>query len=139
MYYPVPDRWNAQRPLPSIGLGNIPAPYHLRPVLACSQLGPELFKEARTLARSSGDRISEFQAHEYLAMMEIERGRHQAAREHSAALIELGDRLREGSERPFAHALYALCDYAIADDAKMNCPVSRALSAVPIELDASLD
>jgi hypothetical protein len=33
----------------------------------------ELFREARTLARSSGDRISEFQAHEYLAMMEIER------------------------------------------------------------------
>ena len=28
---------------------------------------------------------------------------------------------------------------AIADDAKMNCPVSKALSAVPMELDASLD
>ena len=29
----------------------------------------ELFKEARTLARSSGDRISEFQANEYLAIV----------------------------------------------------------------------
>ena len=76
----------------------------------------ELFKEARTLARSSGDRISEFQAQEYLAMMEIERGRPQAARAHCAALIELGERLREGSERPFAYALDALCEYAIADD-----------------------
>ena len=27
---------------------------------------------------------------------------------------------------------------AIADDAKLNCPVSRALSAVPIELEARL-
>ncbi|NZA26445.1 OsmC family protein [Luteimonas sp. SJ-92] len=28
---------------------------------------------------------------------------------------------------------------AIADDAKQNCPVSKALSAVPIELDAELE
>lgn len=28
---------------------------------------------------------------------------------------------------------------AIAEDAKHNCPVSKALSAVPIDLDASLD
>lgn len=27
---------------------------------------------------------------------------------------------------------------AIADDAKQNCPVSKALSAVPVELDATL-
>jgi lipoyl-dependent peroxiredoxin len=27
---------------------------------------------------------------------------------------------------------------ALADDAKQNCPVSKALSAVPITLDASL-
>jgi DNA-binding SARP family transcriptional activator len=76
----------------------------------------ELFKEARTLARSAGDRLSEFQAHEYLAMMEIERGRPESAQTHCAALIELGDKLREGSERPFAHALDALCRYALDDD-----------------------
>ena len=28
---------------------------------------------------------------------------------------------------------------AVADDAKSNCPVSRALSAVPIDLDATLE
>jgi DNA-binding SARP family transcriptional activator len=77
----------------------------------------ELFKEARTLARTAGDRFSEFQAHEYLAMTEIERGRYEAARVHCAALIDLGERLREGSERPLAYALDALCGYAIADDA----------------------
>jgi len=46
LYYPVPDRWNAQRPLPSIGLGNISASYHLWPILARLQLGSEFFKEA---------------------------------------------------------------------------------------------
>jgi len=84
----------------------------------------ELFKEARTLARSMGDRLSEFQAHEYLAMIEIERGRYDAARLHCAALIDLGERLREGSERPFAYALDALCEYAIADEAR---PLEAAL------------
>jgi hypothetical protein len=49
-------------------------------------------------------------------MMEIERGRHDAARTHCAAMIELGERLREGSERPFAYALEALCGYALVDD-----------------------
>jgi DNA-binding SARP family transcriptional activator len=76
----------------------------------------ELFRDARTLARSSGDRISEFQATEYLAMIDIERGRHEAARMHCAALIELGEKLREGSERPFARALDALCHYAISNE-----------------------
>jgi hypothetical protein len=75
----------------------------------------ELFREARTLARSSGDRISEYQASEYLAMLDIERGRPQSARAHCAVLIELGDKLRDGSERPFAHALDALCMYALTD------------------------
>jgi DNA-binding SARP family transcriptional activator len=84
----------------------------------------ELFKEARTLARAAGDRISEFQAHEYLAMTEIERGRYDAARVHCAALMDLGERLREGSERPLAYALDALCGYAIADDAR---PLDAAL------------
>ncbi len=85
----------------------------------------ELFKEARTLARAAGDRLSEFQAHEYLAMMEIERGRYDTARLHCAALIDLGERLREGSERPFAYALDALCEYALADEAR---PLEAALA-----------
>ena len=84
----------------------------------------ELFKEARTLARAAGDRLAEFQAHEYLAMMEIERDRYDAARVHCAALIDLGERIREGSERPFAYALDALCEYAVTDDAR---PLEAAL------------
>ena len=76
----------------------------------------ERFREARTLARSSGDRISEFQANEYLAMIEIERGCPESARAHCAVLIELGEKLRDGSERPFAYALDALCHYSITDE-----------------------
>jgi len=75
----------------------------------------DLFEEARALARACGDRINEFQANEYLAMIEIERGRPQSARAHCAVLMELGEKLREGSERPFARALDALCEYAMAD------------------------
>jgi DNA-binding SARP family transcriptional activator len=84
----------------------------------------ELFKEARTLARAHGSRLDEFQANEYLAMIDFERGRPEAARAHCKALVELGDKLRDGSERPFAHALDALCHYALADD---SAPLEAAL------------
>jgi hypothetical protein len=57
-------------------------------------------------------------------MIDFERGRPEAARAHCKTLIELGDKLREGSERPFAHALDALCHYALADDA---APLEAAL------------
>jgi DNA-binding SARP family transcriptional activator len=76
----------------------------------------ELFKQARTLARANGERLDEFQAIEYLAMIDFERGRVEDARVHCKTLVELGDKLREGSERPFAHALDALCHYALTDD-----------------------
>lgn len=87
----------------------------------------ELFKEARTLARSSGDRLSEFQANEYLAMIEIERGRPESARAYCAVLIELGEKLREGSELPFARALDALCQYALSDE---TGPLETALDGL---------
>jgi len=89
----------------------------------------ERFREARTLARSSGDRISEFQANEYLAMIEIERGCPESARTHCAVLIELGEKLRAGSERPFAYALDALCRYAITDE---TAPLESALEELRV-------
>ena len=49
-------------------------------------------------------------------MIDFERGRFEDARERCNALVEIGDKLREGSEGPFAHALAGLCDYAIDDD-----------------------
>src|SRR5690606_28341251 len=47
------------------------------------------------------------------AMIELERGRLDAARIYCAMLIDIGGRLREGSEAPFARALDALCGYAL--------------------------
>jgi hypothetical protein len=76
----------------------------------------ELFSEARTLCKSAGDRVSEFQANEYLVLLDLQRGRFDDARERSRQLLALGDKLREGSEEPFARAMAGLCDYAIDDD-----------------------
>lgn len=75
----------------------------------------EMFKESRTLCKSAGARIDEYLANEHLMMIEFQRGRYQAARDYCAILAELGDKLRVGSEAPFARALTALCDLAIHD------------------------
>lgn len=76
----------------------------------------ELLMEARTLCKTAGDRISEFQANEYLVMIDFEQGNYEAARRRCAELVSIAEKLREGSEAPYSRALSALCDYAIDDD-----------------------
>jgi DNA-binding SARP family transcriptional activator len=76
----------------------------------------EYFREARTLSKSAGDRVSEYQANEFLVMLDFQRGRHAAARRGCEELLALGDKLRGGSEEPFARAMTGLCDYAIDDE-----------------------
>lgn len=76
----------------------------------------ELFLQARTLCKSAGDRINEYMANEYLVMVDIQRGRWQAARERSTELALLGGKLCWGSEVPFAHALLGLCALAVDDE-----------------------
>lgn len=76
----------------------------------------ELLQEARTLCKSSGDRVSEYQANEYLAMLYFQQGRFAEARNRGSELEVLGEKLREGSEGPFARAMLGLCDYAGDDD-----------------------
>jgi tetratricopeptide (TPR) repeat protein len=76
----------------------------------------EFLKEARTLCKSAGDRVNEFQANEYLVMIDLERGQLESASKRCAALIDIGDKLREGSEAPFAHAINGLCRYGLEDD-----------------------
>jgi hypothetical protein len=76
----------------------------------------ELFREARTLCKTAGDRVMEFQANEYLTMLDLQRGRLLEARERCNELLMLGARLREGSEEPFARAMLGLCNYAIDDE-----------------------
>ncbi|MCE8015475.1 hypothetical protein HOP62_05215 [Halomonas sp. MCCC 1A17488] len=74
------------------------------------------FKEARTLCKAMGDRLGEFQAQEMLLLMDFERDDYAQARERCHQLRELGGRLRDGSEAPYAVAAEALCHYALADD-----------------------
>jgi tetratricopeptide (TPR) repeat protein len=76
----------------------------------------EFFLEARTICKSVGDRVDEFQANEYLVMIDFERGRIDSALIRCKALLEIGEKLREGSEAPFARALEGLCRYAIDDE-----------------------
>ena len=74
----------------------------------------DLLMESRTLSKSAGARFDEFRANEYLFMIEFQRGNYVQARRYSGALREIGDKLRVGSEAPFAHALAALVDYALS-------------------------
>ncbi|WP_162623006.1 hypothetical protein [Billgrantia lactosivorans] len=74
------------------------------------------FKEARTLCKAMGDRLGEFQAQETLLLMDFERDDYARARERCAQLRELAERLRDGSEAPYAASADALCHYALEDD-----------------------
>lgn len=73
----------------------------------------EHLEDARTVCKAQGDRVSEYLANEYLAMIEVEREDYAAAMARCRPLLEIGARLREGSEYPFARALEALCGYGI--------------------------
>jgi DNA-binding SARP family transcriptional activator len=81
-----------------------------------SEEAEELFREARTLCKSAGDRVNEYQALEYLTMLDLQRGRCEEARERCNELLMLGAKLRGGSEEPFARAMLGLCNYAIDDE-----------------------
>ena len=76
----------------------------------------DLLKEARTLCKSAGDRVNEYQANEYLVMIDIQRGLFTQARSRCKELIAIGRKLRAGSEAPFACALHGLCVYALDDE-----------------------
>jgi tetratricopeptide (TPR) repeat protein len=89
----------------------------------------ELLKEARTLCKSAGDRIDEYQANEYLVMIDIQRGSFTEAKARCEELLEIGGKLRAGSEGPFACALYGLCMYALDDD---SAPLEKALAELRI-------
>ncbi len=88
-----------------------------------------LFNEARTLCKAAGDRLSEFQADEYLLLIAFERAQFAAARTRATALLRLGEKLRDGSEAPYAQALAALCDYATGGNADALLHAMEALRA----------
>jgi tetratricopeptide (TPR) repeat protein len=71
----------------------------------------EYLEDARTLAKARGDRMNEYMANEYLAVIEVDRCDYAAALERCEPLVDIGARLRDGSEYPFALCLRALCEY----------------------------
>ena len=72
------------------------------------------FARARGMARHAKDRLAEYLVLERQVLVALERGRLADARRLAAELVILGDRLREGSERPHAHALVALVRLVMA-------------------------
>jgi hypothetical protein len=76
----------------------------------------EHLEDARTICKAQGDRLNEYLANEYLTIVEVERDDYTAAMKRCQTLIDIGSRLREGSEYPFALALQALCEYGLEGD-----------------------
>jgi tetratricopeptide (TPR) repeat protein len=73
-------------------------------------------EDARTICKSQGDRFNEYLANEYLTVVEVEQGDFPAALQHAETLVDIGSRLREGSEYPFALAIQELCRYGLQRD-----------------------
>ena len=69
------------------------------------------FEEAWMLAKKSGNRLQEFMALEHLVMTSIHRRDPDEACQYAKELAVIGEKLREGSERPLARAMLALCRY----------------------------
>ena len=63
------------------------------------------------LAKRNGNRLQEFMALEHLVMTSIHRRDPDEACQYAKELAAIGEKLREGSERPLARAMLALCRY----------------------------
>ena len=93
-----------------------------------------LFERARLIARRDGERRIEFMALEHLIAVELQRADYGKAGGLCRELMALGEKLREGSEAPFARALCALSRYATGESAAremFDCAVAdlRAVDA----------
>jgi hypothetical protein len=92
-----------------------------------------LFERARSAARRDGERSNEFMALEHLTKLEIRRGNCHRARAFAGELKSLAERLRAGSELPFALAVEALCRQAEAGaegDPAADAELAAALEAL---------
>jgi predicted ATPase len=77
------------------------------------QESEELLLDARTVFKTDGDRINEFQSNEYLTMIAIEQNDYHKALSCCLPLLKMAEKLRNGSEMPFASGLEALCQLAL--------------------------
>jgi DNA-binding SARP family transcriptional activator/tetratricopeptide (TPR) repeat protein len=89
---------------------------------------------ARELAQRAADRFEEFWALEYRADLELVRRDYARALSFGEELAQLGERLREGSEAPYARALLALLRCA-CDPEQARAQLEEALHAQSITDD----
>jgi DNA-binding SARP family transcriptional activator len=87
------------------------------------------FERAREAARRDGERSNEFMALEHLTKLEIRRGNCTRARALAAELCALAERLRGGSELPFARVVDALCR-GNEGDPSADAALTEALEAL---------
>jgi len=69
-------------------------------------------ERALVAARRENDHEQAYQALEHLVRLDVDTGDLEAARDRIGQLLGIAERLREGSEAPFARALLALTAYA---------------------------
>lgn len=69
------------------------------------------FEEAWSIAKKTGNRLQEFMALEHLVTVSIHRRDEDQACGYAKELAVIGEKLREGSERPLGRAMLALCRY----------------------------
>jgi predicted ATPase/DNA-binding SARP family transcriptional activator len=87
-----------------------------------------LFRQALELAQRDRDRENEFMAIEHLVMFRINQEEYDEAFTLAGQLVTIGEKLREGSEAPFARVLRALSIYA--RDSAHGDEMSAALEAL---------
>ena len=90
----------------------------------------EALLDARAQSKVQGDRIAEYQANEYLFMLNFERCDLDMAQRYCNALLKIGEKVREGSELPFAQALQALLSFALDRQPPALSDTLQALRAV---------
>jgi DNA-binding SARP family transcriptional activator len=94
-----------------------------------AEAAEESFTEARDLARQRGEHLAEFGALEHHVMLELDRGRPEAAAALAEELVLLGDRVRPGAERVTSRALAALAR-VLGGDAAHAAALDAAVDAV---------
>jgi tetratricopeptide (TPR) repeat protein len=90
-----------------------------------------LFRRARIVAQRDGERTSEFLALEHLIDIELMRKHYVAAEALAAEMVRLADKIRAGSEGPFARALEALCR-AARNDPRAEADFGKALAELRV-------
>jgi RecA/RadA recombinase len=82
--------------------------------------GALLLERAREIAGAQRDRMHEFGALEHTAVMQLEQDDYIAVSSTALAMQGLADKLREGSEGPFARTVTALARYGLGQAAEQE-------------------